>query len=1483
MTNLIEEKIQKLKTILYSKYEEFNQDLINRIISETRDITIEDMLKYIENYEEESNNLSMEQLDNFANNITPVIAIMFSNAEIVEMFSQFGSYTEIVSIIEEREKFGLELKTTIDFNSLFLEAINSPEWYGVFDLYNSTHAYLTEETKKRFLTNYKEKALNVFVPDDTIDGCLDLVKFAYENGDNLSVFNHLFSKRSRILSELFVQDEYGIIKKYLEVATEEEKKVIESIFKLKELNPITEEDILEVSLGINDIAHKRVIRNVAVCQGYMPTLDNFLATQYEYNDVVDIIVNKNIMYAPFAIQGFYNNEEKIAQSLDSELKKQAFNYIKRFSFGNGFFGTSKIVEGLVELLKEENISKYFDENGYKKEFLFDLMKIHLENKNEYSDTNFANVVYQDCLSQLTKEEKAYYGLLTSLLSKDYFQYNTESFEIVTNLITSSESLQTFLSNNNNLIKLLQENERHQDILMGFIRIGAINQEVKDALYLPNQQAAIDFIKECFDNNISIWNNIETYKDIFSMYSTFFVNQQPTKDLYTALLHFARYHLLLSSSNRFVSDEQKAFLKITSSILTNNYDDNDVRVLFIRDAFTNKEKLKMYISNGQPTTILIDRLFQIGSFDIVTNIEHSEELLSEKQKLIIDIYKQIKEPEIKEAYTDFITRSLKAIYEDRIKNEVLEKIIPLLEKINLSNSSEVAGRYTSIAKLILENCGDGKTDPMEKFAKIEKIFLTSDLSHVDKIFKSFQLLYSHEKLIETILQNSDRVSPTLYKYADSPDDTVLGKEARRLYGDSTYAVEAIMYADLLKTTIASNDRTFSEYIDNINKGNLLFTSLIKKEKTLNSLEAEEEFILRNYTAHLESLHNRHHPNNKITLSGALKDDLETLINLYQNVDMSLIPDAIIKDKYQAYLGILTMADLQKVMAKSKAEADKKGRCYAYRSFTLEQGDLIKGIGNIKYLDTIIQNGSVSKEFLGGDAESDYTPFDTDLSYVQIQEETLEKTLNRLDASRYGPIYFILKNKNINEMSRFNCSRLIANEKFNLEENFEIFRKMELFRTAGDNHFGIRTGFASTQIDYIYCEEIEPLVAQTGLILAKNGFYIPIINKEGKLVFTPEQFDHLRSKMNGMSYYGMNEYHFSDTLSSTYTESLVEAISQNIVETKRQKQQLEERLRQGFADANRTMKINIDGDMTPGSVELIDTGSTSRGTNQIGDGDFDYTVRLDRIDNNIIESRSAIVTSVCRTLGVPETTMDLRKAKVMLDDCEVEVDISYTSKSDRITYTTDMCLTDCLDTIKKQDPNKHLLVLSNIVLAKNILKKAECYKPHHASENPQGGLGGVGTENWILQNGGSLEEATIEFLTAAGVLQIDTDEKGHSIMTIDETKEKSHAEFKYNYSIWDFGQNQLSESRFREFPHDNFVWNNMDASGYTKMVKALQTYMLELHPEISFIPKPVPQQETPEQRIEREQLSKVSDSVRGLLHELVPKYDFNQDIDTSIKAK
>ena len=108
----------------------------------------------------------------------------------------------------------------------------------------------------------------------------------------------------------------------------------------------------------------------------------------------------------------------------------------------------------------------------------------------------------------------------------------------------------------------------------------------------------------------------------------------------------------------------------------------------------------------------------------------------------------------------------------------------------------------------------------------------------------------------------------------------------------------------------------------------------------------------------------------------------------------------------------------------------------------------------------------------------------------------------------------------------------------------------------------------------------------------------------------------------------------------------------------------------------------------------------------------------------------------------------------------------------------------------------------------MKKVGAYKkknapaPEESHEDTRGGLGAIGIENWVLQNGGSFIKAAKDFMSVA--------EKCESL-----------SEFQNQYAIWDFGENHMSSYK-DIYPHDNFVYN-MTEEGYKKIKVALGSFL------------------------------------------------------------
>ena len=706
---------------------------------------------------------------------------------------------------------------------------------------------------------------------------------------------------------------------------------------------------------------------------------------------------------------------------------------------------------------------------------------------------------------------------------------------------------------------------------------------------------------------------------------------------------------------------------------------------------------------------------------------------------------------------------------------------ILTRLSFTNSSEMYHIRESLATQIFNTY-----DPLESLNKIESLFLKNNVPTIGKIYSCFEILHPNFQDFDF---KSTTISPTL------KDSSTIGKKI-------------IVFSDLIKAAFGSNNRSINSYLENIEVGSNLYDDIRNGQKqydSLTSIEQEELSTFRNYlvTLYDQTLKGKNNIDSFVSSGDTLTDitELSKKLSPDGTFDYNLA-DRIVK-MFCGFAGIDSLEKAKNYVSSKVKSADLRNREAAKSDMTLDRGDFIKGIRDIKYLSSILQNGSVSKEYLGAAAESDGTPLDTDLSMILSSEGTIKEKINETVANGYGPIWLVLKND-----GRFITTRTLEGE----DDAKKDTSKLEAFYTGvlGKDHYGIRTGFASSEINYIAMEKYDPRV---GLDIVLNGFYIPVVDLDGKVIFTPEDYDKLKSKMQGLSHFGENDYVISNNLVTADTEKIAGQIEQSSKEVQIKREKISAIMRKSLEEVGLKLRTAIGNDLVEGTAELIDTGSTGRGTNKPGDGDFDFIMRLDR---SIIANPSKLQMlkqTIVKNLGKENLngeitgSGDFRLKGVQIDDeTNVDIDITFIVKTDKVSYSTDMAIQDRLATIQKNEPEKYKYVVSNILLAKQVLKQANVYKPYR-SDMTQGGLGGIGIENWILQNGGSFVDAARGFVEAA--------------------EGKSFAEFKESYQVWDFGENHLAEGR-GSYPHDNFV-DNMDANGYKKMVEALKEYLRTLETE------------------------------------------------------
>lgn len=738
--------------------------------------------------------------------------------------------------------------------------------------------------------------------------------------------------------------------------------------------------------------------------------------------------------------------------------------------------------------------------------------------------------------------------------------------------------------------------------------------------------------------------------------------------------------------------------------------------------------------------------------------------------VISAFSKIQDVALQNAFKEYVME-----FGNGIDIEKIEYVSEVLSRLSLSNSSEIFTFRKELATQILKSA-----NPIESLNKIEDVFIRNNIPTVGKIYSCFEILHPD---FQGFNFDSSMVSPVLKK-------------------SSTMGKKIVVFSDLIESSFGSNNRSVNAYLKNIEVGSKLYESIKSGQIEYDSLDEAQKDELMIFSRHLATLYNNTMRGKKeneafTTTEDVLTDILELSKKLSPDGTLDYnLADRVIR-MFCGFAGIDTLEQAKSYINQKIRTADARNRNVSSSEMILEQGDFIKGIGDITYLRNILQNGSVSKEYLGSSAGSDATPLDTDVSMVTESDGTIKDKFSKTAANGYGPIWFVLKNDD-----RFITTRT-GSETFDVKNDVS---KMEVFYTGvlGSGHYGIRTGFASSEINYIVMDNYDPRV---GLEIAMNGFYIPIANKEGQIVFTPNDYDKLREKMSGLSYYDENNYTFSENLVTKETDYLASQIEQSNYEVQVKRTKINEVIKKSLEELGLHLKTNIDGDLTEGFVELIDTGSTGRGTNKPGDGDFDFMMRLDKTILSNPSKIEELKQTLLRNLGKENSleltgTGDFRLKGVQIDsDINVDIDITFTEKTDRISYSTDMALQDRLATIQKTNPEKYKYIVANILLAKQVLKQAEVYKPNRG-EIPQGGLGGVGIENWILQNGGSFIDAATSFIEASNGI--------------------SFEEFKANYQIWDFGDNHLAERR-GQYSHDNFVANNMSEAGYHKMVQVLKEYM------------------------------------------------------------
>lgn len=889
------------------------------------------------------------------------------------------------------------------------------------------------------------------------------------------------------------------------------------------------------------------------------------------------------------------------------------------------------------------------------------------------------------------------------------------------------------------------------------------------------------------------------------------------------------------------------------------ENNVLSIVYSLKTETQKLEALKYISSN---TIKLEILSQLSPENVTSGLDdltwfsnEEDRGYSKKLKIIEEYQKMLEEKNDyqKNAFVNYIEN-----HHENLEESSISQITNILSRFSKSNSLELSNLKEQLTPLVLST-----QNPIESFNKIEKIFLKNNIPMFGKEFLCFQSLYPEFQKREGNKETFDftegsRISPELLY----PTQTRKMKAVSKNATDKDIRFQ-IVFNDLLRIASRSNNRSLIEYLNNIEYGNTLFLGISKGIITFNDLDDKAKQILDVFSNHLAALYeNTEKGSEEIFENLSTVEKIAYFSQKFSPTSRYDLPDRIVRSfAYQA--GIESFEQFKNIVINSVREKEEVSKKRSEelkngKKLVLEPGDFVRGIGNIDCVESSLNNGNVCKEFLGtflGESKSDTTPLDVDLTLItQKNTDIYHNIVNTPTGFGFGNIYVILKKDNPN----LNITR---DKEGNLTGKEYDPSKVEVFGTntqkvGYETHWGARTGIASSDIDYILFKEDLTIdssnpYSEDGKVnyilpesefekkeyygkhqndlailkneVVKNGFYIPIVDFSGKIIFTDEEYQELKQKMEGLSHYGSKEYHLKQHQYSDYTERIKGLLASNKQETKIQSQKvyqvLSDIIQSIPIDENSTKtlqaKNKIGIDLTPGSVEVLETGSSVRGTNVPYDFDFDYIFRLDSNMINDDKKMHQFRTKICEALNIASVPSDeFRDVEATIPGLgTIKLDITFIQKNDKVEYSTEMALQDRMDTIYKSNPAVGDEVTANIILAKLLLKQAGCYKPERKDPN-QGGLGGVGIENWITQNGGTLEAAANSFLKAS--------------------EGKTYEEFKLIYHIHDYGKNHLYKEK-KTYPYDDFIFNNMNRIGYQKMQEVLRKYIRYLSGEKDLFPE------------------------------------------------
>lgn len=402
-------------------------------------------------------------------------------------------------------------------------------------------------------------------------------------------------------------------------------------------------------------------------------------------------------------------------------------------------------------------------------------------------------------------------------------------------------------------------------------------------------------------------------------------------------------------------------------------------------------------------------------------------------------------------------------------ERFPQYLSVINEINNSPSKEILKIKNQLLIEIF-----GTTNPLETYQKVLDIFTKNNLPMVGKIYRVFNAIYPTERLNQ-ILSDNELLSRVLTKTHSS-----------RLR-------QSIIFNDLLKVNLGSGESSLTNYLNFLNQS----SATLEKARSGNQLSPSEVQQLSLFFRKLDTLYDSsllsRLQSQKPFDASTLQIKISELYQKYNVKKGQSISDRV-AEMYLFGLGLKTIPEALSYIQKTKESAHQRN--LSQTDFSLHPGDLVKGVLS-ENLGNILNFGCVAGEYLGSDAKSDSTPFDTDT--IKSDSVYQPNEITSVGLKGYGDLFIVIKDR-----GQLQNTTDIQNPTYD-SSKLEIFYS----QVQGANHFGIRTGFPSSEIDFLVATDTNPQkLANIYFQISSHGVYIPVLDNQGNILFTPDYYKKYR---------------------------------------------------------------------------------------------------------------------------------------------------------------------------------------------------------------------------------------------------------------------------------------------------------------------------------------------------------------------------------------